>query len=149
MNMNWQKATNKGLEHAHYEADALILYCVDNRGKKALEEFLFKKSIRSYDLIMVPGGAKAIAGQNEAERIMLLSYIKKLLELHKAKKIILTTHIDCGACGGSAAFDNDKKTEHSAHEQWLLSAKSLLVKLFTNIPVETYFVDFEGFWQIT
>ena len=147
-NMIWNKTTSKGLERAHYEAEALIVYCVDHRGKEALEDFISSMKLRYYDLIMVPGGAKAIAGQNESERANLLGYVKKLVELHKAKRIILTTHIDCGACGGSAAFNNDVKTEHSTHEQWLLSAKSLLTKLFPDVPVETYFIDFEGWWQL-
>jgi len=146
-NMNWKKTTSKGLKHAHYQADALIVYCVDYRGKDALEEFILKMKFRCYDLIMIPGGAKAIAGQDESEQTNILNYIKKLVELHKAKRIFITTHADCGACGGSAAFNNDAKTEHSAHEQWLLSAKSLLSKHF-DIPIEMYFIDFEGFWQI-
>ncbi|MDP2741478.1 MAG: hypothetical protein Q8O66_02225 [bacterium] len=148
MKKNWQKVTNKGLDHAHYQADALILYCVDNRGKKAFEEFLFKKRFQRYDLIMIPGGAKSLTENDEVERQIILDYIKKLVGLHKAEKIILTTHADCGACGGSAAFGNDAEKERRTHEQWLVSAKSFLSERFV-VPVEIYFVDFEGFWQIT
>lgn len=148
MNMKWQKITSKGLNHEHYQADALILYCVDNRGREALEEFISKNKFRHYDLVMIPGGAKAIAGQNEAERIVIVNYIKKLIELHKAKRVILATHIDCGACGGSAAFGSDTEKERQAHEQWLKLAQHFLLRLFPNISSEIYFVDFEGFWQI-
>lgn len=146
--MNWQKITEKGLKHEHYTADALILWCVDNRGREALEEFILKNKFQHYDLVMIPGGAKAIASQNEAERIVIVNYIKKLIELHRAKRVILATHIDCGACGGSAAFGSDIEKERHAHEQWLKVAQYFLSKLFPSITSEIYFVDFEGTWQI-
>lgn len=148
MNTNWEKITSTGLKHEHYQADALIVYCVDCRGKKALEEFISKNKFQYYDLVMIPGGAKAIAGQNEAERIVIVNYIKKLIELHKAKRVILATHIDCGACGGNSAFNNDPEKERQTHEQWLKAAQYFLSRLFPSISSEIYFVDFEGIWQI-
>ncbi len=147
--MNWQKITSRGLKREHYTADALIVYCVDNRGKDAFDGFLAKKKFKNYDLIMIPGGAKSIADPRKgAEWQTVTVYIKKLVELHKAKIIVLTTHIDCGACGGSAAFDNNTEAELKVHGQWLKIAQESLSKQFPDIPIEIYFIDFDGFWQI-
>lgn len=144
--MTQKKITPVGLDRHHYTADALILYCVDYRGEGALREFLFEKEFRHYDLIKIPGGAKALVGQSETEKAVILGYIETLINLHSAKRIILTTHIDCGACGGSSAFNGDTD-EHQKHEGWLSAAKNLLSDMFPNIPIETYFVDYSGFWK--
>lgn len=146
--MHWKKITSNGLKHDHYQADALIICCVDFRGKTALDEFVSKMKFRNYDLIMIPGGAKALVSGSESEGITILNYIKKLIELHEAKRIIAVTHADCGACGGSAAFGHDGKAERTTHEQWLNSVQLILSRHF-GIPIEKYFVDFESFWQIT
>ncbi|MBI2054256.1 MAG: hypothetical protein HYT36_02900 [Candidatus Staskawiczbacteria bacterium] len=146
--MDWKKITSKGLRRGHYKADALILYCSDDRGREALSEFILKNKFRHYDLVIIPGGAKALSGQNGNEKAVILEYISKLMELHLAKEAIIFTHVDCGACGGSVAFGNDPEKERESHRQWLEGAKNCLREILPDIPIKGYFVDFEGIWQV-
>ena len=132
------------------------------RGKEALEEFIRVKEFEHYDLIQIPGGAKAlVAPMNDITgrrsiwnyivrlvgRKMILSWISILIQLHHAGRIILTTHIDCGAFGGSSSFLLPE-LERGIHKSWLRKSKDFLAKKFPKIPIEAYFVDYDGFWQV-
>jgi len=147
--MALKQITTVGLRKEHYKAEALIIYCVDDRGKKALEEFIRVRGYKHPDVIRVPGGAFAIIAKPgpASEEVTILGYISSLLMLHQAERIIITTHVDCGACGGSSAFSS-REQECQSHERWLMRDKKLLEEEFPGVPIEAYFVDYDGFWQV-
>ncbi len=157
--MTLKQITSVGLKREHYKADALILYCVDHRGKEALDEFTRAKGFKYYDLVQIPGGAKVLIVLGDATRgiiaklfqwvtrWIILGWISTLLRLHHADEIIIVDHIDCGACGGSSAFGG-QEGEYQTHERWLGAGRDLLKKEFPGVPVEAYFVDYDGFWQV-
>jgi hypothetical protein len=158
--MTLKRMTSVGLKNEHYKADALILYCVDHRGKEALDHFIRMRGYKHYDLIQIPGGAKIFTDLGDKkmsytsrilrwlERKIILGYMSVLLRLHHADLIIAITHVDCGACGGSAAFGIDKEEEIRAHTHGLMVAKEFLQEHFRIVPAEAYFIDYRGCWQV-
>jgi len=160
--MALKQITSVGLRKEHYKADALILYCVDHRGNEALDEFIRAKGFKYYDLIQIPGGAKSlvvlsrdIIGRGSiwsyivrlVGRKMILGWISMLIRLHHAERIILTTHIDCGAFGGSSSF-LIQGMERRILEDWLVEAKNFLAKKLPGVAIEMYLVDHDGFQQV-
>jgi hypothetical protein len=58
-------------------------------------------------------------------------------------------HTDCGAYGGLAqAFGGDARKEAEHHERELHLAAASVLQAIPNVQVETYFVDFEGVWEV-
>jgi len=145
----------------HYAAKACIVWCFDNRFRNALFEFAKSQNLEPYDLVMVAGGAKSLASpNNESDRDYVLSQIETSLKLHRAGKIVLMTHSDCGAYGGLKSFGNDPKTEFEKHGTELSAAQNIVQKFLAandlpigqaglpRVPVEMIFVDFETVWEI-
>jgi antirestriction protein len=61
--------------------------------------------------------------------------------------VILTSHSDCATYGGLARFNGDRTTESAHHKSELQRAAELVRSQFPDVTVETYFVNFEGFWE--
>lgn len=135
----------------HYLADACIVWCFDDRFSNALQVLIQHRGLARCDVIRVAGGAKSLASSvHQYEWLALLQQIRTSLQLHKAGRIVLMTHSDCGAYGGLSAFKNDSKRELAHHIEELGKAKKFLLgHCRGSIPIETIFVDFEGIWQIT
>src|SRR5579864_400470 len=128
-----------------YFADATVLLCFDHRFRPAIDEFLRTQQIRTPDMIVVAGGSKTLASPNkEFEREFVLDQIRLSIKLHGAKRIILTSHSDCGAYGGLVAFEHDTLAEAEYHAHELQTAVSLATKIFPTVTVEAYFMNFEG-----
>jgi hypothetical protein len=149
----------------HYHADACIVWCFDDRFYKLLKAFGKAKGAKHIDLVKVAGGAKALgvpsnaaaqsAGNGQlngsspdlAARDFLLTQIKASIRLHGTKRIILMTHRDCGAYGGSQAFA-DSEAERAAHEAQLAAARDFVGGELPDAIVEPLFADFDGLYQI-
>lgn len=140
----------------HYEADAVIFWCVDDRfggaykrmgqGVRLLDEFIGQKSFSRVDLFMVAGGAKGFADEDGSlDKNFLFSQLEKSIKLHKPKVVILMVHSDCGAYGkkfDSLAAEKEffrgelNKSEEAVEK--FLSEKGI------NMPIEKYFAHFGG-----
>ena len=135
-------------EH-HYEADACLTWCFDDRFSPLLEEYKEERGFKHSDVIESAGGAKALAADGGPERDFLLDQIKTSIRLHKTPLIILTVHIDCGGYGGSKAFQNDAEAEYAHHEAELKKAAEFLrTQLPPEVEIETWLADFDGMRQI-
>lgn len=131
-----------------YTADAAVVMCFDLRFNLAFHKFLKKIGAPNYDLIKVAGGAKCLASpENNAEREFVLEQVRKSIRLHQTKRIVLMVHSDCGAYGGSAAF-NSPAAEAEHHEDELRRAAAVLREAISGVTMEAYFVDFEGVWAV-
>lgn len=145
----------------HYTADACVVWCFDDRFYKLLKAFGKQEGWQHIDLVKVAGGAKALASAASPdasgaspERDFLLNQIKTSIRLHGTKRVVLMTHRDCGAYGGSKNFADARvgvageDAEFAAHEAQLKAARefvaSELASSGTNIPVDAYFADFDG-----
>ena len=134
--------------HDQYIADVAAVTCFDLRFNLAFHKFLKKAGATHHDLIKVAGGAKCLASPDApAEREFVLDQIRKSIRLHKTNRIVLMVHADCGAYGGSDAYENPA-AEAAHHEAELRRAAVVLRGAIPDVPVEAYFVDFEGVWAV-
>lgn len=129
----------------HYVADACVLWCFDDRFSGLLD--LFLKDFKNFDLVKVAGGAKALAEDASKDRNFVLNQIKTSIRLHHTKRVILALHRDCGAYGGSKDFTNTE-AEKNHYISQLVIAKQFLAIEIPDVPVDTYFADFDGLHQI-
>jgi hypothetical protein len=132
-----------------YRCDAAILWCFDNRFELGFRKFLKRIGVFSSDPIKIAGGAKCLASpEHESDREFVLEQIRKSIQLHGTKRVILMLHSDCGAYGGLAGgFRGDTRAEAEHHHQELRCAAASLVKAIPGIDIDAYFVDFEGIWE--
>ena len=131
-----------------YSCDAAVVWCFDNRFELGFRKFLKREGVMNTDPIKVAGGAKSLASpERESDRAFILDQIRKSIQLHHTKRVILMVHSDCGAYGGLEAFKGDAAIEAEHHRQELHRAAKFLKASMPNIEVTGYFVDFEGVWE--
>jgi carbonic anhydrase len=144
-----RKLFHLDLPKDRYKCDAAIVWCFDNRFELALQKLIKRKALVHPDRIRIAGGAKCLAGQDrEADRQFVLEQIRKSIRLHSTETVFLMLHSDCGAYGSLSAFNDDVKKEAEALCLDLQRAADFLHKNIPGIKVESYFVDFEGVWEI-
>jgi|SRR3989344_299400 len=137
------------LFRGHYKADACIIWCFDNRFWPAFLEFIKAKEIDYFDPIFVAGGAKNLGEPaTEADKLFTLKQIELSVKLHHTSKVILMTHEDCGAFGGSGAFEGDYVREFEHHKTILNAAKKAISEKFSTLLVDAYFCDFQIFKSV-
>ncbi|HEX4748464.1 MAG TPA: carbonic anhydrase [Bryobacteraceae bacterium] len=132
-----------------YIADAVVIWCFDNRFQTGFCKFLKRLGAISIDPVKIAGGAKALGSPDrESERAFALDQIQKSIRLHETKRVILMVHSDCGAYGGLSAFNNNPQQEAEHHERELRRAAQYVVETLPELEVAAYFVDFEGVWEV-
>lgn len=130
------------LSKEHYTADACVVWCFDNRFWPAFTEFITEKGFTNFDPVLVAGGAKGIGDpSSDAEREQLLRQIELSKKLHHTKRVILMTHEDCGAFGGSVAFA-DSTAERARHAEVVALAREAIQKRFPDMDIEAVFSGF-------
>ncbi len=124
-----------------HSCEAVVLACIDFRFWRETEQFVrgYLK-INDFDFPKLPGSVKAI-NEAETEEIPFLC-LDVPCRLHKAKKIILINHSDCGAYGGLKKFNGDLEKEEIFHYQELKKASKKLQK---NFPRKEIVLVFAGF----
>lgn len=125
----------------HKEKVSIVLSCIDYRfWPDALS--LLEKKYGEFDLIELAGGSKNLASPStEADRTAVLESIKVSVELHGAKRIILTNHLDCGAYGGSKAFESTEE-EIDFHKLELEKAANIVKETFPELTIEEVIVKY-------
>jgi hypothetical protein len=124
------------------------VWCFDHRFDLVLRKLTKRIGVTSFDPILVAGGAKCLAGdENESDRQFVLEQVRKSMLLHGTDTVLLMLHSDCGAYGGLAAFEHDTAREAENHRQDLHRALNFLQGEIPELNVRGYFVDFEGVWE--
>lgn len=104
--------------------------------------------MKFFDLIVVAGGAKCLAGDDlERDRKFVLEQVRTSIKLHGTQTVLLMLHSDCGAYGGLAAFDHDTAREAEHHRKDLRRAADFLHAEIPGLTIRGFFVDFEGVWE--
>jgi carbonic anhydrase len=131
-----------------YHSDAAVVWCYDHRFDLVFQKLLKRTGSERPDPVRIAGGAKCLASpDHESDREFVLEQIRKSIQLHGTKTVILMLHSDCGAYGGLAGFDNDPAIEAEHHRQEMHRAYDYLKSTIPEIDVKAYFVDFEGVWE--
>ena len=134
----------------HYKA-VFVVHCFDDRFRPATQRFLTSLGNPHYDVVSLAGGAKALFDpEKESDRDFLAHQLLLSIKLHGTTEVLLTTHGDCGACGGRARFHGSRDEEITYHNQGHRMAREYVQKLFPEIKgVRTFFVDEEGVIETT
>ena len=128
---------------AIHTCQGVVLHCIDFRFRKQLGEFLHKRfPDDDYDLIADAGGVKSLVTEGE-DSAFLTRQFDPSHRLHDPSVIVLVQHEDCGAYGGSVAFEGFEAELHF-QEGELRKAATLLQERFPKIAVESYFIRLSG-----
>lgn len=131
------------LSKSHYTADAVIIWCFDNRFWPAFEQFIKEQGYKNFDPVFCAGGAKNLGDPADPKDLdFVLKQIELSVKLHHTPKVVLMTHEDCGAFGGSKAFSGHE-AELNKHQGVLLSSRKEVQEKFPGIVIETYFCGFD------
>lgn len=129
----------------HYGADAFAVRCFDNRFWKAFKRFIKYLSLDHIDTESVAGGVKIFASpEKEGDRDFMIRELEKSVKLHHTTQVLLFSHKDCGAYGGSSRFSGNEEEEFNFHKLEHEKARKVIKEKFPELSVETYFIDFRG-----
>lgn len=155
------KIVSLTVDKHHYEADAAIFWCVDDRfsgrygradgDRRLLDEFIREKGFSRIDLFIIAGGAKGFADVEETlDKTFLFSQLEKSIQLHKPTSIIFMVHADCGAYARTFVTPD---AEHEFYANELTRAGEAVERFLqereVSIPIELYFAHFEGLDKIS
>ena len=132
----------------HPKCQGLILGCLDYRIQATVSEFSRQRFDGLADYLALAGGPKKIV--DRATRSQVVEQIKLAVSLHEMKTIVLMGHQDCGAYGGSTAFEN--LTTEISHLVWdIFTARNELESALASaqITIDVAFLTYTGDnWKI-
>jgi len=132
-----------------YVCDAAVVWCYDYRFETAFRKLLKRIGVFYSDPIRIAGGAKSLVSpEYDGDRLFIIDQIRKSIQLHRTRKVVLMLHSDCGAYGGLAAFHNDPEEEARHHAADLQRAAGFLKEQIPELTIKAYFVDFDGVWEV-
>ena len=122
---------------SHKKAQAIIQTCIDFRFRKALNDFIENElNLYDVDLKTDGGGVKKIVEEGPIRDWIFANY-QIAFDLHGVERVILINHQDCGAYGGSQAFQGEED-EIAKHEIQLRHATSVIRAKFPTKQIEAY-----------
>ncbi len=136
----------------HYNADACIVWCFDNRFGDLLSKFKKKFGLRYTDDLEIAGGAMNLVGYGSGEnKTFVLDQVEKSIKLHKTPLVILMAHKDCGAYKAlGLPIKRDNWTDLLKND--LNTAKIALAEYLENNGykpnIQTYIAGFDGLWEV-
>ena len=120
-----------------HTAQAIALTCIDFRFRKALHDF-FENELNIYavDHKADGGGCKMIVEEGPV-REWIFKNFDIAFDKHGVNRVILVNHQDCGAYGGSEAF-NGLEDEIAKQEIQLRHGVSVVQSRYPDKQVEAY-----------
>lgn len=134
-------ASHKKLLSVH-EVENVVVACIDFRFRHALHEAIREAfGIDHYDEIKLAGGAKncSLPGV-EARREVVRDDVALALEKHKAQRIILLNHENCGKYAAEGHTFGNFPDEKAFHYKELMAAGVWAKKHFPKAEVRLGFV---------
>lgn len=139
----------------HYNADACVVWCFDNRFDALLEEFKRQMGFNYTDDVEIAGGALGLTGRGSDGTDEHINYIagqvEKSIKLHHTPLVILMLHKDCGAYKAiNLPMKGENETE-LLKDDLDLAKRTLADYLETKgykPKIKTYIADFDGLWEV-
>ncbi len=134
---NQQVATTVAEDAAQFDCDTIVITCIDHRFAVANQEFINDTlGLKdNYDHISIPGSIYNMV--NPETRDLLFSKFTLSVRLHLIKRVIIISHKDCGAYGGSASFGSEiAEYENLCADLW--EARTLLIEKYPTLEVDLY-----------
>lgn len=128
-----------------YTADAVVVCCFDARIRPVTSEFLRRNALVHPDMVIVAGGGLALASpRTDFDRAFVMEQVRLAMQLHRAGRVILMSHADCGTYGGLAAFNGDRARETAHHSSELCRASAIIRTACPGVAVERVFLTFDS-----
>ncbi|MDO8600872.1 MAG: hypothetical protein Q7R73_04715 [bacterium] len=128
---------------ASHHVTATVATCIDPRFLPVQFRYWTDRyGEGKFELPSHAGGAKQFA--EEKEHHYGLQNLAIALEKHHAQEIVLVTHEDCAAYGGSTTFGNNFKKELAHHTEELTKAEKRIRTAFPQVKVVKIFYTFDG-----
>lgn len=108
----------------------LLIRCMDFRLNNELNKWIQNSGLLEdgYDVISLAGASKSLADGSEEIKNNFLNNIAVSAELHKAEKIIICHHSDCGAYAKSYQFNSPAEEKEKQIEDMEKSRNAILEK---------------------
>ncbi|MEP9410639.1 MAG: hypothetical protein HRF42_04430 [Candidatus Brocadia sp.] len=119
------------------DCDTVVITCIDYRFAIANQEFI-NETLRlkdNYDHISIPGSIYNLV--NPETRTLLFSKFALSVRLHLINRVVIISHRDCGAYGGSVAFGSEI-AEYETHIADLRMARALLLEKYPTLQVDLF-----------
>ena len=114
-----------------------------------MHEFLRQRAIQRPDMIVIAGGALALASpRSDSDRNFVLQQIGLSVRLHNASRVLLMSHSDCGTYGGLGAFNHERDREVGHHTLKLREAAQFVHDAFPQATLEPLFLAFDGVFEL-
>ncbi len=130
------------------QSKVLIVCCSDPRLVVWMDQYIRERNWRpmEVDRMINPGVVPALAWKMTfSEKDVYLKNIKLLRDAHHFEEIVLVTHEDCAAIGGSAKFGNPD-SEKSEHLRMLgLAQKNIDAYLSAKVKTTLIYVERQEF----
>lgn len=114
----------------------LLIRCMDFRLNDELARWIEESGVLSggYDIISLAGAAKALADGSKEVKDFMFGNIAVSTGLHKAEKIVICHHSDCGAYAKSYEFNSPAEEKKKQIEDMKKSRTAILEK-YPNIEI--------------
>ncbi len=134
---NQQIATTVNPETSRSDCDTLVITCIDYRYAFANQEFINETlGLKdNYDHISIPGSITNLV--NPETRELLFSKFALSVKLHLINRVVVISHIDCGAYGGSVSFGSEIAENENLCAD-LRMARTLLIEKYPTLEVKLF-----------
>ena len=139
----------------HYDADACIVWCFDNRFDELLEETKKVFNLSATDVLEIAGGAMSLTGRGSAGNDDAINFVsdqvEKSIKLHHTPLVMLMLHKDCGAykaLGLPVKGENETELLKLDLEQAAIILARYLAEKGYRPKIRTYIADFDGLWEV-
>lgn len=127
----------------NHSTDNLLVCCMDFRFHEATMKHIKENyGANSFDLCTLAGGSQQVSQDVQAGKETLFKEIGIGCNLHHVNRVFLVNHQDCGAYGGSKAFDS-LETELSAYKDDLKAAAEKIKSEYPDVEVIRLQVRFD------
>ncbi len=122
----------------------LLIRCMDFRLNKAIEEWIETSGLLKggHDIISLAGASKVLADGSEEIKNNLLSNVAVSAELHKAEKVIICHHSDCGAYAKSYNFNSPAEEKEKQIED-MQESRNAILKKYPNIKITLVWAELQ------
>lgn len=134
---NQQITTTINPENTRSDCDTLVISCIDYRFASENQEFINETlGLKdNYDHISIPGGISNLV--NPETRELLFSKFALSVKLHLINRVVVISHKDCGAYGGSVSFGSEIAENENLCAD-LRTARTLLIEKYPTLEVNLF-----------
>ena len=114
----------------------LLVRCMDFRLNDEVEKWTKESELfeGGFDIVSVAGASKNLAGENINVISSFLGNVAVSVELHKAEKIIIFHHSDCGAYAQEYKFDSVEEEKVKQLED-MKKSKMLIEEKYPEVEI--------------